>query len=334
MLSPSRCALLLLQIGASLQAATPPAPKPQYVAPFATLPPTPVLPKAVTSGYVKLPKVSIFQSQFGPPLAQTLKDGCTPILFLHAGLANSNYWANAVKALIAVGTQQTIITMDSRMQGRSTGADQPLSYDLMRQDIIGVLDHFKIPKVTIIGWSDGGILGYEMAIFHPTRLDRLFDFGGSYNPSNGNSTAGDSPVFGQYLERVEAEYKQLSPTPDRFDVVETKVFDMFATQPQLTERDFGKIPTLYQDCLKNPFIWVVDGADEEVVNRDVPLKLHNWIPASGLLILPSVSHFALIQDSFTMNGAILRFLQIDINCKTAIRSGVPPLSYPYSGSWA
>lgn len=291
MLSFSRVILLLVHIGLSLQQGRPRG-RPEYLAPFSTLPPTPKLPPATTSGYVKLPKVSIFQYQFGPPLAKTLKDGCTPILFLHAGLANSNYWADQIRALLTVGSQQTIIAMDSRMQGRSTGADQPLSYDLMLKDIIGVLDHFKIPKVTIIGWSDGGILGYEMAIYHPHRLDRLFDFGGSYNPSNGNSTVGDSPVFGQYLERVEAEYRQLSPTPRQFDTVSTKVFDMFASQPQLTERDFGRIPTLYQNCEKNPLIWVVDGADEEVVNRDVPDTLHTWIPGSGELLLPSVSHFA------------------------------------------
>lgn len=287
MLFLSSLLLLLAQIGLSVQNG-----KSEYIAPFNTLPPTPILPHATRSGLVKLPTVSIYLYEFGPPLAKSLKDGCTPILFLHAGLANSNYWANAIRALLENGSQQTIIAMDSRMQGRSTGADQPLSYDLMREDIIGVLDHFHVPKVTIVGWSDGGILGYEMAIYHPDRLDRLFDFGGSYNPSNGNSTSGDAPTFIEYLARVGQEYKHLSPTPNKFDEVSTKVFDMFASQPQLTEKDFGTIPTLFQDCEKNPFIWVVDAADEEVVNRDVPGTLHTWIPASGELILPSVSHFA------------------------------------------
>lgn len=292
MLSSLRSLLLVAQIGLSLQK---PVLLQQYVKPASTLPPTPVLPEATVSGYVNLTTVDIFQYQFGRPLDKTLADGCSPILFLHGGFANSNYWANQIRALLEVGIPTTIIAMDSRLQGRSTGADQPISYDLMREDVIGVLDHFQIPKVTVIGWSDGGILGYELAIYHPKRLDRLFDFAGSFNPSNGNTTLnGDNPpkTFTDYFARAEDEFKALSPTPSQFQVVENKILDMFAALPQLTEKDFGNIPTLYQDCEKNPFIYVVDASDEEVVNRTTPLTLHTWIPASGLLLLPSVGHFA------------------------------------------
>src|SRR5689334_8651944 len=55
-----------------------------------TLPPTPTLPATTQSGLVSINGTSIFYAQFG--------DG-PPILLLHGGLANSNYWGRQVEQL-------------------------------------------------------------------------------------------------------------------------------------------------------------------------------------------------------------------------------------------
>lgn len=264
----------------------------QYVFPASTLPPTPTLPTPVVSGYVNLSTVDIWYAQFGPTLNSTKAQAISPIVFIHGGFANSNYLANQVSALLDAKTPATLISIDSRLQGRSTGIDQPISYDLMREDVVQVLDHFGIPKATLVGWSDGGIIGLDMAVNAPERIDRLFAFAGQYDYTGLNATINDAPVWQDYTNRVEGEYESLSPTPDRFDTLSQKLNDMFATMPNYNQSDFARIPTLFQDCLNNPFIWIVDAADEEAINRDVPTTMHNWIPGSGQFILPSVSHFA------------------------------------------
>lgn len=266
-----------------------------YNPPEITLPSTPSLPKSRDSGYVNLSTVDIWYAQFGPKLSDCIQQKVSPILFLHGGFANSDYFGHQISALLDRHHESTIIAIDSRLQGRSTGVDsQPISYDLMRDDVIGVLDHFNIPKATVIGWSDGAIIGLDLAINKPSRLERLFAFGTSYSYTNLNATAANASTFVAYLARAEEEFKKLSPTPNDFQTLSTKINNMFNTLPNYAQSDVAKIPTLYQNCKSAPLIWVVDAVDEEVINLEVPRTLHGWIPGSGLVILPSVSHFAYV----------------------------------------
>ena len=47
-----------------------------------------------------------------------------PVILLHGGLANSDYWGDQVPALTAAGHR--VILIDSRGHGRSTRDDRPL----------------------------------------------------------------------------------------------------------------------------------------------------------------------------------------------------------------
>lgn len=51
-----------------------------------------------------------------------------PVVLLHGGLSNSDYWGNQVKALSA---KHTVISIDSRGHGRSSRDEKPYGYDLM-----------------------------------------------------------------------------------------------------------------------------------------------------------------------------------------------------------
>jgi pimeloyl-ACP methyl ester carboxylesterase len=45
------------------------------------------------------------------------------------------------------------------------------------------MDYLDIRKAHLLGWSDGGIIGLDMAINHPERLLRVIAYGANYNPS-------------------------------------------------------------------------------------------------------------------------------------------------------
>ena len=67
-----------------------------------------------------------------------------------------------------------MIVADSRGHGRSTRKDQPYGYDLMASDYLALLDYLKVDKTALVGWSDGGIIGLDIALNHPERLTRLY----------------------------------------------------------------------------------------------------------------------------------------------------------------
>jgi pimeloyl-ACP methyl ester carboxylesterase len=53
----------------------------------------------------------------------------------------------------------------------------------------------------------------------------------------------------------------------------------------------------------------VDGDHDEMVKHDQPRTLADWVPDSGLLIEPEVSHFAFLQNPDQFNADVLHFLK-------------------------
>src|SRR5437763_14338767 len=184
-------------------AATAHAEEPQWM----TLPPTPMLPQAVQSGYATVNGIKIWYASFGPKDSRV-----EPVILLHGGLANANYWGNQVRAL---QPRYRVIVMDSRGHGRSSRDDKPYGYDLMASDVIGLMDFLKLPKAAIVGWSDGAIIGIDIALNHPERVTKLFAFAANSDPS-GVADIAQSPVFNAFIARAEQEYAKLSPSPTEY----------------------------------------------------------------------------------------------------------------------
>jgi len=251
-----------------------------------TLPPTPHLPQPERSGYAPIDKIKIWYAVFGHG---------APVILLHGGLANSNYWGDLVPVL---APHYRVIVMDSRGHGRSTRDVQPYGYDLMAADVLGLMDFLHVKKGAIVGWSDGAILGLDIAIHHPDRLTKLFAFAANSDPS-GVKDISQSPVFEAYIARAANEYKKLSPTPTEYQSFLAQITKMWNTQPNWTAQDLRaiKVPT-----------WIVDADHDEAIKRENTLLMADNIPNSGLLILPQVSHFAFLQDPQQFDESVLHFL--------------------------
>ncbi len=270
-------ALIVLLASSAAQA------EPQWM----TLPPTPDLPTAAQSGTAPVNGVKIWYAVFG--------EG-EPVILLHGGLANSNYWGLQVRAL---QPHYRVIVMDSRGHGRSARDERPYSYDLMAEDVVALMDFLKIPKAAIVGWSDGAIIGLDIAMKHPERLSRLFAFAANSDPS-GVADIAASPVFNAYIARAEKEYQALSPTPDQYKPFLDQIGEMWKTQPNWTADNLRaiKVPT-----------WIDDGDHDEAIKRENTEFMAANIPGAGLLLQPEVSHFSFIQDSEQFNSHLLHFLK-------------------------
>ena len=251
-----------------------------------TLPPTPSLPQATKSGYAPVNGIKIWYAAFGRG---------APVILLHGGLANSNYWGKLVPAL---SQRYRVIVMDSRGHGRSSRDDKPYGYDLMASDVVALMDYLKIDKAALIGWSDGAIIGLDIAMHHPQRLSKLFAFAANSDPSAVKDVEHD-PVFSAFIARARSEYEKLSPTPKEYDAFLKQITKMWESEPHWTAADLAaiKVPT-----------WIVDADHDEAIKRDNTLFMADSIPGSGLLIQPEVSHFSFLQDPQQFNADVLHFL--------------------------
>jgi pimeloyl-ACP methyl ester carboxylesterase len=251
-----------------------------------TLPPTPTLPKAAESGLAPVNGVKLWYATFGRG---------EPVVMIHGGLANSNYWAHQVRAL---QNRYRVIVLDSRGHGRSSRDAQPYGYDLMASDVIALMDYLKVGKAAIIGWSDGAIIGLDIAMKNPDRVSRLFAFAANSDPS-GVADISKSDVFNAFVARAGEEYKRLSPTPGEYSAFVDESKKMWDTQPKWTADDLAKI--------KTP-TWIVDGDRDEAIKRENTEFMAASIPNAGLLIQPQVSHFSFLQDPHQFSNDVLHFL--------------------------
>jgi pimeloyl-ACP methyl ester carboxylesterase len=261
-----------------------------------TLPPTPTLPReATTSGLADINGIKIWYATYWR--GGQHKQPKDTVIFLHGGLANSNYWGKQVKVLAAQKSYRVVV-MDSRGHGRSTRDDTPYSYGLMASDVIGLMDYLNIETAAIVGWSDGAILGLLLAINNSDRITKVFAQAANSNPP-ASLDISESIVCNEYFERVRAEYAELSPTPDEFDDFLNQIVIMWTTEPHITAEDLARITA---------HTWIVVGDHDELIQREDTYFMASTIPNAGLLIQPEVSHFTHLQDPEQYTEDVLHFL--------------------------
>ncbi len=224
------------------------------------------------------------------------KDGPDPVILLHGGLGNTTNWGNQVPALIG---NHKVIAADSRGHGRSTRSDQPFGYHLMASDVLALMDYLEIDKASIVGWSDGGIIGIDIAIHNPDRLNKLFAYGANYNVSGVDPAVMDNPVFGAAVAKMVAQYQKLSPTPADFDKFVEAISAMWFSQPDYKPEELGRITT--------PTV-IADGQYEEAIKPEHTVELAKLIPGAQLVIIPNVSHMGMFQDPAAFNQAMTDFI--------------------------
>ncbi|WP_119392067.1 alpha/beta fold hydrolase [Taklimakanibacter lacteus] len=253
-----------------------------------TLPAPLPLPPASETGDAPVNGITIHYAVWG--------DG-SPLLLLHGGLGNMEYFGGQVAEL---AKQYQVIAMDSRGHGQSTRNAEPYSYALMAKDVIGLMDHLQIDKASIVGWSDGGIIGLDIAMNYPDRLDRLFAFGANTNVSGLKPDIDKNPTFAKYIENAGKDYERLSKTPKEYNDFLTQIGQMWATQPNYTPEQLAKITAP---------VAIADGEHDEAIRQEHNVEMSKAIPGARLVILPGVSHFAMLQDPKAFTQAVLEFLK-------------------------
>lgn len=244
---------------------------------------------------IKLGDISIYVEQHGK-----LDSKDAPIIFLHGGLGSAKSWGYQVEFF---SKNYRVITPESRGQGRSTDANVPLTYHLMAEDMIRLMDTLNIPTAYIVGWSDGGNIGIDMAIHHPTRVKKLVAYGANIHP------AGLQHHFLEYLRTVTPEkmqrdngsdYLALSPHPEKLPIIAEKIRKMWLAEPQFSAAQLANIttPTL-----------VMDGAQEELIRVDHAKEIAAAIPKAKLVMLPNVGHYATFKTPKLWNDTVADFLK-------------------------
>jgi len=92
-----------------------------------------------------------------------------PIVLLHGWIADSSMWGR-LDANPATKEYQ-LIAVDLRGHGKSDKPHDPEKYGPeMAEDVVRLLDHLKLPKAHLVGYSMGAIVAGKVAATHPERV--------------------------------------------------------------------------------------------------------------------------------------------------------------------
>jgi pimeloyl-ACP methyl ester carboxylesterase len=222
----------------------------------------------------------------------------SPLLLLHGGAGNGEQFA---KQIPAFAPRHRLIIPDCAEQGRTSGREGPLTYHAMAEDMISLLDHLGIKQVDVMGWSDGGNIGLDMAMHHPERVSHLVTFGANFRPDGLNQEDvawNQTATAASFGAGMEEGWKKLAQNPARYVLAMNKILDLWRTQPNWTTADLRTIHVRTMICV----------GDHDLIRPEHTRELAAAIPGAVLWTVPDASHSAMIERPELVNPRVLAFL--------------------------
>jgi pimeloyl-ACP methyl ester carboxylesterase len=199
-----------------------------------------------------------------------------PLLIIHGNGGSIN---NFVYQIPYFAKNYQVILADSRAQGKTIDNKDSLSYEMISDDLNGLLDYLKIKNANVIGWSDGGIEGLLLAINHPDKVKKLAVTGANLRP---DTTAVDpfvqKMVMAENIKGADS-LKRMKTVPAEMKN-QLKLLHLLSYEPNIKTEALKKItcPTL------------VIGGDHDVITTRHTLEIFEGIKNAYLWILPNSGH--------------------------------------------
>lgn len=184
--------------------------------------------------------------------------------------------------------QYHVIAIDSRLQGKSGGSPDRISYDLMASDFCALMDYLKIDSALVLGWSDGGNDGLIMAMQCPKKVKRLAISGANIVPDSTALPYSDILGMKRYVE-----------TDKKASKTSIALTRMMIYEPNIPFSELKKIhcPVL------------VMAGDHDIIKPEHTLKIYQNLLKAELCIFPDSHHGVCQQHSELFNETVLQFFR-------------------------
>lgn len=225
-----------------------------------------------------------------------------PVLLVHGVGASLQSWDGMIAVL---GQGRRYVRFDLRGHGASARTSGPYALDDFVEDAIVFLDHLKIERVALVGFSLGGLIAQAIALAHAERLSGLAlisTIAGRTPEEQARArararTLAEKGANAHLAEAVERwftnEFRATNP-----EVLEKRRLQSMANDPDcyaaayrvLAENDLGErlreiaVPTL-----------VLTGENDVGSPPRMARLMHERIAGSELKILPRLKHAVLLE---------------------------------------
>jgi pimeloyl-ACP methyl ester carboxylesterase len=217
----------------------------------------------------------------------------SPLLLLHGGTGSI-----PEKWIPFFTSHFRVIAPEQMGHGRTADlVDRRFHYHDLAEDTVELMRQLGVESAAIVDYSDGGIIGLDMAIHHPDRVTKLAVTGANAR-FDGYTSENQEWVrsFDPGSQPVSDDYLRLSPGgAEHWPVFLARLKPMWSAEPSFTTEELQSIeaPTL-----------VVLG-DRDIVTPEHAVEMFRTIPGAQLCVVPNAGHGAMPRET------VLTFLRED-----------------------
>ncbi|RZJ68244.1 MAG: alpha/beta hydrolase [Flavobacterium sp.] len=203
-----------------------------------------------------------------------------------------------------------VLGIDSRGHGASSVGSGKLSYERLQRDVEAILKSLDISSVTIVGFSDGGIVGYRLASDDKIIIDKLITIGGTWSKKDLRETKHllESFTVSKWRELMPeafSTYQKTNPEKDARKSLE-KIISMW------TDDSDSGYPDSSVEKIKCPTL-IIRGDEDHLFSRESAFRLAESIADSKLLNIPFAAHVAFVDQKEIILQIITQFLKQHTN---------------------
>ena len=243
----------------------------------------------------------------------------SPIMFMHGFLMDHEMFDPQVAVLTP---RYRCVRFDARAFGKTQWDGQPFTLHDTAADCIGLMDHLKIPKATIIGMSQGGFAALRLALKHPDRVKALVLIA--------TQAGTDGEEFNVGFRGMRDTWREQGPIPDLLEGNARMILGpkegketgplwekwIPKWQNQTGEQIFHAVNncadrddiTEQMEQITIPAL-VIHGEADEGAPISVGEALDKALPNSkGLIRVPSASHAVNLSHPQAVNSSLVEFL--------------------------
>lgn len=231
-----------------------------------------------------------------------------PIVLVHGGTVSSVTWKKSV-ALLA--EHHHVVVFDSRGHGGSTNPSRELTYELIADDTVALIDALRLDRPIVGGWSDGGQVALEVGLRHAGIARALVpggamhDFGDAFHAVTRKIFCLDANDKADF-NALEASAGPIAgflkgmhkTTPTQWQDVAQQSADMWLGYGGL---DADKLARINEPSL------VVAGDRDELIPLGQTIDIFEWLPNAELAILPGQDHNQPLSNPRKFMAAIVEY---------------------------
>jgi pimeloyl-ACP methyl ester carboxylesterase len=185
----------------------------------------------------------------------------------------------------------TVITMDTRAQGKSSRGDRPLTYELFADDLFTLVNKLQIGSFLLLGFSDGGNTALEFALRHQERVSAMILVGANLSPSGLTALTRRGMQLLLAGEKLKSVF---SKKGEKGGELVRLMIDHPHIDPQCLEK--VTVPTL-----------VING-EKDLIREEHSQLIADSLPNARRVVIPNTGHFVMKDAPHEFDRVIFEFL--------------------------